>query len=149
VNCKTDADKASTQQDGDDTSLSRSNMDFSVSPSDNFYQFANGKWMATNPIPKEYPSWNTFMQLRVRNEEQLRDICDTLLQQTDHSTEDNAKEIDKLKWFYLAAMDEDAIEEASIQPMYSLLNLIDTAIDSLCDKAALAETLGRAGTPRS
>ena len=42
-------------------------MDLSVDPGANFFKHANGTWMASNPIPGEYPSWNTFIALHDTN----------------------------------------------------------------------------------
>lgn len=39
------------------------NLDPTVSPRENFYLYSVGGWKAANPIPDEYPSWNTFLQL--------------------------------------------------------------------------------------
>ena len=45
----------------EDPAFSRADMDQSVSPHENFYLYTNGGWMDANPIPKEYPNWNTFL----------------------------------------------------------------------------------------
>ena len=37
-----------------------SGMDPSVSACANFFQYANGGWVAKNPIPAAYPSWGRF-----------------------------------------------------------------------------------------
>src|SRR5256886_12034451 len=35
------------------------NLDKTCKPCDDFYQFAMGGWMKSNPIPPEYSSWGT------------------------------------------------------------------------------------------
>lgn len=35
----------------------------SIHPKDNFYLHVNQKWLNSNPIPPEYPSWGTFVML--------------------------------------------------------------------------------------
>ncbi len=44
------------------------NLDRSVSPCENFYQFADGGWMKNNPIPADRAAWATFNKLRDHNE---------------------------------------------------------------------------------
>ncbi|HVH50412.1 MAG TPA: hypothetical protein VM781_02000, partial [Candidatus Bathyarchaeia archaeon] len=54
---------------GDSTSawgFSAANLDRSCKPCDDFYEFAMGGWMKSNPIPPEYPSWCTFTILADR-----------------------------------------------------------------------------------
>ena len=40
------------------------NLDFSANPRDNFYQFANGGWLARTEIPADRPSTGVFVELR-------------------------------------------------------------------------------------
>jgi putative endopeptidase len=119
--------------------LSRSNMDFSVSPAHNFYEYANGGWMKENPIPAGYPSWNTFLSLHVKSQENLRDLLQGL-ESKDGKTPDEMK----VAAFYAAAMDEDAIEAAGTAPMKPLLELIDITVEAyqVKDMAAYAKHLG-------
>ena len=53
--------------DGGVAGLDPANMDLSVSPGQNFFRHSNGAWMKNNPIPGEYPSWNTFTALHDTN----------------------------------------------------------------------------------
>ena len=42
-------------------------MDSTVSPADNFYDYANGKWVKTAQIPADQSSWGSFESLRQGN----------------------------------------------------------------------------------
>ena len=55
-------------------SIDLSNLDTSVSPSENFYQFANGGWLKNNPIPDEFSRYGTFDKLREDNRKTVHEI---------------------------------------------------------------------------
>lgn len=125
---------------GQGRGLSRANMDLSVSPADNFYQYASGTWMKENPIPPGYPSWNTFTALHVKSQEDLKDLLLALADKQD-LTEDESK----VKAYYAAAMDEAAIEAAAVAPMQPLLDLSEAAKDACQnqDATAVATIVGK------
>lgn len=61
---------------GDTVTLDFTYMDTTTSPNDDFYQFANGTWLAQNPIPDEESKWSSFNVLSDRNNKVLRDILE-------------------------------------------------------------------------
>src|SRR2546429_54259 len=40
--------------------LDLKNMDPSIKPADDFYLYANGGWVKSNPIPPEFSRWASF-----------------------------------------------------------------------------------------
>src|ERR1051325_12173522 len=52
------------------------NLDKSCKPCDDFYEFAMGGWMKTNPIPPEFPTWGSFTVLGDRNQASMRAILE-------------------------------------------------------------------------
>lgn len=122
------------------TGLSRANMDFDVSPKDNFFLYANGGWMKNpnNIIPAGYPAWNTFLSLHVKSQENLRDILTGLVEKENLSADEA-----KVSAFYAAAMDEEAVEKAGLDPMKPLLTLCSDIVEaSKTDKVEFAKKLG-------
>ncbi len=102
--------------------------------------------MRNNPIPSGYPSWNSFMCLRLKSQEDCRKILSELedrLGGTHDGGDDVSDEERKVALFYRAAMDEDAIEAAGIRPMRPLLELCEEAAKCRDDKVAYASCLGR------
>jgi putative endopeptidase len=59
-----------------------SNLDRSVSPCQDFYQFATGGWLAKNPIPAAYPTWGVDSVLTEQNQDSLREILDAAARNT-------------------------------------------------------------------
>jgi len=106
-------------------------MDFSVPPSSNFYQYAAGTWMKTNPIPAGYPSWNTFTALHVQSQERLKALLEELQQESNKDTaaySNDHNDEAKVAAFYAAALDEDAIEQAGLEPLKPVLDLIEETV---------------------
>ena len=98
--------------------------------------------MKNNPIPSGYPSWNSFMSLRLKSQEDCKSILTELednLKVDGTSVSDEEK---KVAFFYLAAMDEGKIEEVGVQPMQPLLELCAKAANAKDDKVEYAKCLG-------
>jgi endothelin-converting enzyme/putative endopeptidase len=114
------------------TGFSIDNMDKSVDPCSNFFQYSCGNWIKANPIPADRSSWGTFVALRERNANVLRDILQTV------SAKKGASEIEqKIGDHYVACMDEKAIDAKGIAPLKAELD----RIDAVKTKADLVEPL--------
>eukprot|EP00967_Tisochrysis_lutea_P066402 scaffold86480_cov27-Tisochrysis_lutea.AAC.1 len=100
-------------------------MDTSVSPGSNFFRHSNGVWMDSNPIPGEYPSWNTFTALHDKNLSRLKDMLETLPIPEKGSDAKSAAE--KVAAFWGSAIDEESIEALGAQPLAPVLAVCDRA----------------------
>ena len=67
-----------TMSAGNLKGVDRANLDPTVSPGENFYQYACGGWMKANPLDPQYARFGTFDQLRENSREQLKDIITSL-----------------------------------------------------------------------
>jgi predicted metalloendopeptidase len=120
----------------DDTVFDIADLDSSVHPGDDFYQFANGGWRAANPVPDDYPRWASFDEVRHRNEELLHALLEEAA--ADPGTAGTPRH-----WagsYYRAGMDTDRIESSGLAPIRDLLDRID-AIGSLTDLRAIGADL--------
>src|SRR6478672_6248418 len=101
-------------------------MDTSAAACTDFYQYADGKWLASNPIPSDRPRWGPSDELRLRNQNDLREILEKLA--ADKSAPKGSDER-KLGDFYGSCMDETGIEKAGIGPIQPELARIDAIRD--------------------
>ena len=116
------------------------NLDKTCKPCDDFYQFAMGGWMKSNPIPPEYSSWGSFTQLRDKNEQNLRQI----LEAAESAKAAPGSNEQKIGDFYASYMDMAAIDSAGTKPIEPELVRI-AGIKSLADLQGEAERLHSRG----
>ena len=105
---------AATADESKKGGLDLANLDRSVSPCADFYQFANGGWMKKNPIPAAYPRWGSFTILQEHNQDVLHTILDDAAKDKSAQPGSNWQKIGD---FYASCMDESAIEAAGIKPL--------------------------------
>jgi putative endopeptidase len=89
------------------------NLDKTCKPCDDFYQFAMGGWMKTNPIPPEYPTWGSFTVLLDKNQQNLRAI----LEAAEKANAPAGSNERKIGDFYASCMETTAIEAAGTKPI--------------------------------
>jgi putative endopeptidase len=112
------------------------NLDKTCKPCDDFFQFAMGGWMKTNPIPPEYSSWGSFTVLLDKNQQNLRQILEAAAQANAPAGSNERK----LGDFYASCMDTGAIEGAGAKPIEAeMLRIaqIKGAVDLQADVAHL------------
>jgi endothelin-converting enzyme/putative endopeptidase len=97
-------------------------LDRSVAPCDDFFQFANGGWRAANPIPAAMPRWSRRWAAGESTKEQLREILDAAA----NATNPPKGSVDQLIGdFYGACMNEAETNRQGVKPLESLLAKID------------------------
>lgn len=58
--------------------VNKTDMDMSVRPGDDFYQYAGGGWLKANPMKPEYSSYGVFNDLAETNRKQIRELFENL-----------------------------------------------------------------------
>lgn len=107
---------AMSQSKGFDTSF----MNTSVSPCEDFFEFANGTWLKNTEIPAAESRWGTFNILADRNNEILRDILEGAAKKPGIKDSDTQLIGD----FYSTCMDEATIERLGTKPIEPILKEI-------------------------
>ena len=101
------------------------NIDKTVSPCTDFYQYACGNWLKKAEIPADQTEWISFVELDERNLTILHDILDTA---SKGGAERDAIS-QKIGDFYGACMDEKTVDAKGIDPLQPELARIEKAKD--------------------
>lgn len=103
-----------------DKVLDPANIDRSVAPGDNFFYFANGNWLKSNPIPGTETRWGSFNELQDNNYAALR----TLLEEAAAAKAPKGSAKQMVGDFYRSGMDSATIEKLGIKPLQAELDRI-------------------------
>ena len=107
-----------------DTDLSAgiqlANLDTTVSPKVDFYQFACGGWMKNNPLTGEYSRFGSFDKLGENNRKQLRGLIEEIAAKT----ADKGTVEQKIGDMYNLAMDSTKLNADGYKPIEAELKKI-------------------------
>ena len=88
-------------------------IDNTVRAQDNFYQYVNGKWLASTEIPPDKGRYGSFDKLNDDTQDQLRSVVEGLQKSVDAADPDQRKIAD----LYGSFMDEAALERLGLKPL--------------------------------
>ena len=111
------------------------NMDSTVKPGTDIFQFANGGWIKKNPIPGDQGSWGIGHLVVEENLKRLHEIAEksAAANAAKGSTEQ------KIGDFWSVAMDSVKIESQGLQPLKPWLDKINAITDVKSLVSAVAE----------
>jgi predicted metalloendopeptidase len=107
-------------------------MDRRIKPGDDFYAYANGKWLARTNIPADRAEWGTGEIVAELTEKRVAGLIQEAVQAPAGS---NARKVGD---FYATYMDERAIESHALAPLQHTMD----RIGAIKDKGGLARELG-------
>lgn len=105
------------------------NIDKSVNPCVDFYQYSCGNWLKKAEIPPDQSGWDSFVDLRERNATIMRGILEKV--SGDDATRDPINQ--KIGDFYSSCMDEKTVNAKGIEALKPELD----RVAEVKDKAAL------------
>ena len=105
-----------------DNGFDLKNLDRSVSPAKDFFQFAVGGWKAAHPIPEDQVRWGSFEVLQENNNLILKKILDNAAVNLNRLKGSADQKIGDL---FATGMDSARIEREGYKPIISDLKKID------------------------
>jgi putative endopeptidase len=114
--------------------LDLTSNDPGVKPGDDFYRYADGKWLESAQIPADRTSWGSFVELADRAEEHVRKIAESLPPDASQGSKEQ-----KAGDFYRAYLDTGTIEHKGLEPAQLGLQ----AIAAARTHEQLAQLMGR------
>ncbi len=135
--------QTSTANDLDNGRFSINNIDKTVDPCTDFYQYACGNWLKRTEIPADQSSWVSFIELDERNQGTMRGVLDKAAVAApgrDAITQ-------KIGDFYGACMDDKAADAKGSEPLKPELARIAAVHDKtgLIDEIAQLHLAGTRG----
>ena len=124
-----------SEQNAEKPDVLAKDIDSSVNPADDFFDYANGLWIKNNPIPADESAWGLFQIIPNETLERLRKIN---LEVSKTSNNEGTAE-QKISDFWKAANDSVKIEQSGVQPLQPYL----AKINAIHDVASLQNTMAQ------
>lgn len=113
--------KKEEQKSSGPKAIDLANMDTTVRPQDDFYQYANGTWLKNNPVPPTDSRWGSFSTLQEDNLKKLKGI----LEETAKKENANGTNAQKIGDYYFTYMDSAKKNAEGVKPLEPFLKQVD------------------------
>lgn len=132
--------KQGSSGDSNKPDVLASHLDTTVSPGEDFFDYANGGWIKKNPIPDEQSSWGIANLVIEENLKRLREIAEKSAAAKGTTGSDEQKIGD----FWTMGMDSAKIEADGLKPIQPWLDKVNAISDvkSLVNTVAELKKLG-------
>ena len=138
-----EANKSSKKADELPHGIILENMDTSVNPKDDFYNYVNGNWMKNTKIPEDRTIWGGFSVLRKSTDSDVLEILAKA-----KNTGNYASNTDQAKALFLfdSKLDVDTRNTEGITPLQPALDAI-AGIENLNDLQTVLMTVPNVSSP--
>ncbi len=121
--------------------LDPANMDTTIHPGDNFFQYANGTWLKNNPVPETESRWGSFNELQENNYKALQTLLDSVAAITNAPSGSTAQKVGDL---YRTGMDSNTINKIGLAPLNEIIERINNIkeVNGLIEEIAIEHTQG-------
>ncbi|GAA5953284.1 hypothetical protein JCM3765_007462 [Sporobolomyces pararoseus] len=99
-----------------------SRLDTNVDPCQDFYHFANGGWLAENPIPEGSAQYGTFQAITDRNQKIILSILESPIDKT--LSKPDQHNLEHLQSFWSSCTSEETLDKAGAKPLERVLDTI-------------------------
>ena len=103
--------------------INMNDLDQSVRPADDFFEYACGGWMKANPLPAAYSRFGSFDRLAEDNNKRINGI----LKELQENTYEEGTVEQKLSDLYKLAMDSARREQEGLSPIMPLIKRLEAA----------------------
>jgi putative endopeptidase len=103
--------------------INRSDMDTTVSPSTDFFEYANGNWLKKTEIPPAYSGWGSFYILNNDNLDKLKNILAEVEKKSDWKKGSSEQLVGD---FYYTGIDSAKIEKDGYKPIEKDLEAVSS-----------------------
>lgn len=127
ISCNTnDQSSSSSSSSTTKPDILAANLDSTVSPGADFFEYANGGWIKKNPIPGEQSAWGIGNLVIEENLKRLREISEKAAKaNAAKGTSDQ-----KIGDFWTMAMDSAKVEAEGLKPIQPLLDKVNAITDT-------------------
>ena len=115
------------------------NIDTTINPANDFFHYACGNWLKSNPIPETESSWGIADLVQEETYSRLREISENAAKENNNK---KGSVLQKIGDFFYSGMDTFTIEKSRLTPLKPEMDSIDAilSIPDLLRVVALLQT---------